>query len=218
MALAVRSTASQGDGSANGIEPTGAANGDLIVMLFNNPFSGTALTPPAGWTEVLDANYNSTFCRWGAFWIVRGSSAPSYTVGGGNGSSQGIFTFAITGADTTTPMDASPPALATKSGADPDSPSITTVTADTLLIVATGNDASSQTITAPTGFTEITQVGGCTAAYKAQAATGATGTFAWTSASQEWGSLTLAIRPAGGGGGGTAVPVFYYHLQQQGIA
>jgi hypothetical protein len=200
----VRSTARTTSFGDVGTEPTGAASGDLIVMIICNPFSGTAFTPPAGWTEVVDVAGGGG--RLGAFWIIRGGSAPSYDIGGGNGSSHAIFTLAITAGtfDATTPMDATP-TTTTKVGTNPDSPTITTVTADTLLIIATTNDASAQAITEPAGFTGIATIEGAKAAYKSQAATGATGVFSWTSASQTWVSMTMAVRPAGGGGGGTSI-------------
>lgn len=205
MALAVRSTATQTDNSLNGIEPTGAASGDLIIMMFYTAFSSAAVTGPASWTEVVDVDGGNAFNQMAAYWIVRGGSAPSYTMTGGGGSSSGIHTFAITGADTTTPMDATP-TTGTKTGTNPDSPSITTVTADTLIVTMVGDDAAAGTITVPSGFTGTTTTSGTKAAYKAQAATGATGTFAWTcSTSTDWGAITIAVRPAGGGGGGATV-------------
>lgn len=198
MALAVRSTATTTNNSMDGTEPAGAASGDLIVMTFYTAFSSAALTPPTGWTEILDVDGGNAFNQMGAFWIIRGASAPSYTIGGGGGTSSGIHTFAITGHDTTTPID-STVTSATKTGTNPDSPSNTATVADTLAIIQTGNDATTGTITVPTGFTGTTTTSGTKGAYKAITASGATGVFSWTSSTNtDWGSMTILIRPAGG--------------------
>lgn len=170
-------------------------------MIYYDPFNAaTAHTPPAGWTEVVDATYNAGFCRRSVHWIIRGGSAPSYAVTG-PGSSSAITTYAITTGtfDATTPMDTTPTVSSQGSTANPSAPSITTTTADTLWIVATGNDASTQTITGPSGFTELTATAGTKSAYKAQAAIGATGTAQFTSATQEWGNVSIAIRSSSAG-------------------
>lgn len=207
----VSTTAIQADGSANISLPSGAVSGDLLLAIIYNPFSTTAFTPPTGWTEVVDATYNATFCRMGAFWIIRGGSAPAVAIGGGSGSSTAIFCYRIaTGTfDAVTPMDATPTTNNQGGTANPSAPTITTVTADTLWVVATGNDATTQTVTGPSGFTELSATGGAKSSHKAQAAIGATGTAQFTSASQEWGSMSIAVRPAGGGAAATSFPPVY---------
>ena len=204
MALAVRSSSITWD-TATGLEPTGAASGDLLVMMIHSPNTTTAFTPPTGWTEVLDTfNHNTDNGRKGAFWIIRAGSAPSYTIGGGNGGAISIVVYAITGHDATTPMDATPTENRT-TGVDAVCASITTVTADTLILLSIGNNAATGTPFAqPSGFT-LAQARDSYAAtaYKAQAATGATGTFTWDTHADEWGCITVAVRPSGGGGGAT---------------
>ena len=63
--------------------PTGAATGDLLVAAVMLTGTGT-LTPPSGWTTIINDNYTATGSTYGGrFWsgyIVRATGAPATTV------------------------------------------------------------------------------------------------------------------------------------------
>ena len=172
--------------------PTGTAANDVMIAAigFNN--SSAAVTPPAGWTLVRRMNNASATSN--SLAVYRKTAAAgepashSWGVAGGAFLVGGIQSFS--GADAANPIDAES-GQTTVSGTNHDTPSITTSTANTMLVTS-HTYASSQSWTPQAGLTESFDRPSGTASAtgqsitgtrQAQAAAGATGTKRSTAAS-----------------------------------
>jgi len=172
--------------------PTGTAANDVMIAAigFNN--ASAALTPPAGWTLVRRTNNASTTSN--SLAVYRKTAAAgeptshTWGVAGGAFLVGGIQSFA--GVDTANPIDAES-GQTTVSGTNHDTPSITTSTANTMLVTS-HTYASSQSWTPQAGLTESFDRPSGTASAtgqsitgtrQAQAAAGASGTKRSTAAS-----------------------------------
>src|SRR5581483_3978296 len=117
--------------------PTGTVAGDVLIAAigFNN--SSAAITPPAGWTLVRRTDNSSTTSNSLAVYrrtAVTGEPAShAFAVAGGNFLVGGIQSFS--GVDTANPIDAEN-GQTTPSGTAHDTPSITTTTANAMLVTA----------------------------------------------------------------------------------
>ena len=171
--------------------PTGTAANDVMIAAigFNN--ASAAITPPAGWTLVRRTNNTSTTSNSLAVYrktAVTGEPAShTWGVAGGGFLVGGIQSFS--GVDTANPIDAEN-GQTTVSGTNHDTPSITTSTANTMLVTS-HTYASSQSWTPQAGLTESFDRPSGTASAtgqsitgtrQAQAAAGATGTKRSTAA------------------------------------
>lgn len=137
-------------------KPSGVVDGDLMVAFIGCTGSAVTITPPAGWTAIRNDTDTSTINE-RSFWKIASSEGASYD-----------FTFSastnclgsihrITGHDATTPIDASG-GQTNASSLSVTAPTITTATANTLLLFAsviTSNGGGSATSTAPGGMTEV---------------------------------------------------------------
>ena len=172
--------------------PTGTVANDVMIAAigFNN--ASAAITPPAGWTLVRRTNNASTTSNSLAVYrktAVTGEPAShTWGVAGGAFLVGGIQSFS--GVDTANPIDAEG-GQATVSGTNHDTPSITTSTANTMLVTS-HTYASSQSWTPQAGLTESFDRPSGTASAtgqsitgtrQAQAGAGATGTKRSTAAS-----------------------------------
>jgi RHS repeat-associated protein len=134
--------------------PTGTAANDVMIAAvgFNN--SSAAITPPAGWTLVRRTNNASTTSNSLAVYRKTAASGEpashTWAVAGGAFLVGGIQSFS--GVDTTNPIDAEN-GQTTVSGTNHDTPSITTSTANTMLVTS-HTYASSQSWTPQAGLTE----------------------------------------------------------------
>jgi RHS repeat-associated protein len=134
--------------------PTGTVAGDVMIAAigFNN--SSAAITPPAGWTLIRRTDNSSTTSNSLAVYrrtAVAGEPAShAFAVAGGNFLVGGIQSFS--GVDTANPIDAEN-GQTTPSGTAHDTPSITTTTANAMLVTA-HTYASSNTWTPQAGLTE----------------------------------------------------------------
>ena len=178
-------------------KPSGTASGDLLVayfLTFTEAGYGTPThEPPTGWTLVSQRTsdvYYSGAVIGAVYYKVAGGSEPA-TYTWGNALSARTFgnvvMLRITGADTTTPIDASANTNTPAPASNYNFPSVTTTGADRLILLfggLTGTPSGSDwPLAAPSGFTVQGYVNDTTngiqfgSASKAQAASGATGAF-----------------------------------------
>lgn len=178
-------------------KPSGTASGDLLVayfLTFTEAGYGTPThEPPTGWTLVSQRTsdvYYSGAVIGAVYYKVAGGSEPA-TYTWGNALSARTFgnvvMLRITGADTTTPIDASANTNTPAPASNYNFPSVTTTGADRLILLFGGltdtPSGSDWPLAAPSGFTVQGYVNDTTngiqfgSASKAQAASGATGAF-----------------------------------------
>lgn len=208
MALSLRGSTNNGGGANTSPltlnKVTNTAQGDLMVVVCNvdgtntSNYQTTTWTLPTGWTQ-LDTTANAGIGGF-VFYKYAGASEPaSYSF---TPSSTGQWIDAslgcITGGvDGTTPFDVTGShAVGT---AALSCPSITTVSANTLLLLLGGNWAGVGA-TIQTGFTNGSgQTDGSAFATKLQATAGATGTATYDAGSTPQVAFLLAVRPAATG-------------------
>lgn len=158
--------------------PTGTSDGQQMLAVVGwAGGTGVAITPPSGWTLI--RRVDSTTVVGEAVYRRTASSEPAsytWTLDTSTTNSGQMITYA--GVDTASPIDAEN-GQSNASSVNVTAPSITTVTANTMLVFV-GGLAGAVTFTPPSGFTERTDVNSGTIADKIQAATGATGTVTAT--------------------------------------
>jgi len=187
-------------------KPAGTANGDLLIGVVVTDDEAGTFTPPSSWT-LINAGTNGTVVTVGAWYKIAGGSEPaSYTWSWTNPQTVYAFIVRITGHDSSNPINVS--GFATGNSSTPTCPDVNTTVADALVLRIFGANWAQVTVDGgyPSGHTGITvdvsgdplQIGQCSggAAYKTQAAFGATGAAAFTmTAAHEWRALTVAIAP-----------------------
>jgi hypothetical protein len=199
--------------------PTGTQVGDVLVASLgfgkNGATTQPVLTAPAGWTLVSRTNKGAVGAL-AVYWHVFAGGETGYTwttnvtVGGA------VFLAAFGGVDTTNPIDVSK-GQTSKRGTAVSTPSVTTTTANAMLVASYfgSKGAGTSTVwTPPAGMTEIGDASDRTGTRSGslddaiQATAGASGRkTAVTSLSQDYGVAVLtALRPAGGAPSG-AVPL-----------
>lgn len=199
MAVALRGSGSNSGGAGSvtiGSEPGGAANGDLILAHCACP-TGT-ITAPGGFTQLAagqTAVGGNNFFYWIGYQIRSG--VPTLTWTGGSGYIYAEINY-FTGADTTTPIDASS-TPSTGAGVSPDPPSVTPV--ETPTVIWTGCWHNFGTVggwSPPSGYTTVftDPDGDGQTAYKSTTSVSAEDPGAWTttSGSDAWVAWTYAIR------------------------
>lgn len=227
MPAAVRSSAAYlTSGSSITIDPAGGAHavggntltyqsGDVLVLF---AFGYTSLGAPSGsdltWTERLSDTQagpfsNTDICKvWTA---VADASITSFTIANGLSDQIGAVLVAVSGADTTSPVDASAIDSAVFSSVlDPTCPSVSPTGTDSLLLCGVGvwpaqDDTSS--FTPPSGMTELKDFSdwdSYSVASVALSASGATGTKVFTEApglsgGDAWIAASIAIKSSSSG-------------------
>ena len=204
-------------------KPTDTAEDDLLVGVGGwYTASDPSVSPPAGWTEILEALRTSY--HWGGAWykVAGGSEGASYTWTTGSMTKSGGI-VRISGADTSSPINASAVSAGDGYGEAGTCPTVTTTVEDCLILrVLVVNYLDPDDVTPPSGFTTVFGAGSNGAAPAVIVASneqqhiGATGTadFTWSSA-KVYKAYTIAIAPAGGGGGSTANS--YYKRQLEAV-
>lgn len=179
-------------------EPSGTVQGDFLVAYAKGTGNNVELTPPAGWTAIVTpfSVAYSTPRYVGAWYIVRGSSAPSYTWTGPTNAY--IVVTAWTGVDTGNPIQ-NVFSSTTATSATPNGPLVITEVANSMLVtVALQNNAAPTLSSNPTGMTNI-QTNTTSRIHSARqiiASTGGTGVRQWTfSSSTLNGLISFAIAP-----------------------
>jgi hypothetical protein len=192
-------------------KPSGTIQNDVLVAFVTNNGGQYCTVPtPSGWTVVpnTDQIAGSTDAHTHAFYKVAGAAEPaSYTfTQSGDGCEWDLMggIYSIAGATTGSPINASG-AQANASGTSCTSPSITTNTANTLLLFSCSSSgpAPMPTFTPPSGMTEAwdVQTNGTykmaiESAHAAQQNSGATGgKIATLSTAQVNVGLLIAIAP-----------------------
>ena len=183
--------------------PAGITAGDLLVIHIVTSGGNVTMSSLTGWTEV-HRETTVTNPRGGVLIKVADgteSGSLSFTTTSTTGNA---IMFRYTGVDTTTPLDAAKTSVAnTATVTDIVLPSITTVTADTMLIYADGANSGSTRSSSVTGTERVDhgfEGGKAGAVYdEPVAAVGATGTrtIVLEAARANWGMM-IALRPAAG--------------------
>jgi hypothetical protein len=119
--------------------PAGTQAGDvLLAMTANQGGTSRTLTPPAGWTAIPNTDLSDgTNARIRAWYKVAGPSEPSsytWAIGGGTNYSSAGGIMAISGANTSSPIDVAGSQLNTSGAKTLTAPSITTTQPHTLLV------------------------------------------------------------------------------------
>jgi hypothetical protein len=126
--------------------PSSIANGNLLVAVLNvgdaSALPALTVTPPAGFTEVTNsptaaADVDPYTVTTHVYWKVAASEAGNYTFTHTSAATEG-YMYRLTGANTTTPIDATPTVQVWASGQGQTTtyPSVTTVTNGCFLIFA----------------------------------------------------------------------------------
>ena len=187
----VRSASRVSSGVAT--EPAGAASGDILVAWVSS--NSTLPTAPSGWVKDIDLPWSGATNRLTSWTIKRGASAPALTWTSG-GTIFSVDILCVQDADQTTWVDAAGQSLDNATSTTPSSPSITTTSANALILVCIFT-AGSPTITVPTGTTQNTNnsADGVATANVSQAGAGASGAKQWSlSVTDITATGTMAIR------------------------
>jgi hypothetical protein len=172
--------------SATAHMPTGITAGDLLLMVIAT-HDGSAPTVNAitGWTHLITKQgWVGTAGALDIFYKVAAGGEGDTTVTATTACIWQIDVSRFTGADTTTPINASA-AASPAAGGTPASPTVTTTTANCLVVSVVAAVATAAT-TAPTGMTKqwqdtwVAQGTAVSLATVAQAAAGASGAKTWT--------------------------------------
>lgn len=164
MAVTVRSsTVATTDSATTAVvtKPAGTIAGDLLICWVNtDPDADPAnLTPPSGWTQagststVAGVGVSKVFTR-----TAGGAEGSTYTFGSDVNTSGVWIMAAITGQDTTTPVNVGPTfASSTTAGqSSQTAPSLTTTLPNCLLLCTWSSGSSSTaSYTPPAGFVEL---------------------------------------------------------------
>lgn len=193
--------------------PAGVTAGELLLAHVGHSNATAPTTAPSGWTLLHAQNNSGGGAAGSVFYrIADGTETGSVTID--TAATAGRVTGIMerwSGVDTTTPFDVTTVGSSTGIAATYNSPSITTITPDTMLVYTIIINAStSADYDAPAGVTLISKANGgggrrTGAYYEAFASTGASGTRTWTlvpaSPTLQWTGIVAALRPAAGGGG-----------------
>lgn len=197
--------------------------GDLVVAIHFNDFYGLAAMPTptfngstTGVTSItgtgLPADGGTNFGHIKAWWWAAGSTADvtiSATESAPGDEDKGIIGYVLSGADTTTPIDAAAGNFESSSAtANQVAPSVSPATSDAFLICHTNNGGGGNTgpITSfPAGMTSQYDVNGggmrFAGATQQLVSSGATGTKAFVATgSGFWVTCSIAIKTAAAGG------------------
>ena len=136
-------------------KPAGTLQNDVLVAFVSDGITGVLVTAPAGWSLIVEGNNTAGGgTHQAVFYKVAGASEPaSYAFRKASGSSDWVGgIYAISGADTTTPIHKFAQAAAANSTTQV-TPSVTTTITDCLVLSAFGNDHSDMASYSATGAT-----------------------------------------------------------------
>ena len=218
MALTLRGSAENSaidGGSVTVTHPVGIAQDDVVYVAHGIGNGTTDLTltlTTTGYTKLIELFGGGTTAINLAVWRkIMGATPDSTAVcdgTGGAGDTTTCVEHVWTGADTGTPEDATTVGT-TNTTADPNSPSIVTVTDNAIVLSLVSKDVSDATVTAPTGYSNkidinATDTNSSTTGVASISKTpaGTEDPPVWTGfaapASDVWAAATVAIRPAAG--------------------
>ncbi len=183
--MAISYIATSGTSGATGTEPTGTAAGDLMIC---NVLSTSTPVAPVGspWMP-LGAPQTANGYTVIHYWMIRGTSAPSYTWTGMAGANDGVTIATFRGVNSA-PIEA----YALGAAGSAVMPSMNPSASSDWLICSYG-DASATSVTAPSGMTLIDGNLGCLA-YQNLGSAAATGTKTWGATSLPVGGMSIIIQ------------------------
>jgi len=155
MAIAFVAAATQTDDGATTLvinKPPGTVEGHVMVAVLAVSTDST-VTPPAGWTEVVNTLVDTNQMRQAVYWKAAGGSEPStytFTLSRAKSSVGVISTYS--GVDTVAPIDVSSASAETDQLTTITAPSVTTTGDNDWVIVASGVGRET-TVTTPSGTT-----------------------------------------------------------------
>lgn len=192
-----------------GIGSAPATDDIVLVAVFGTDGSDINIAV-TGYTEVADIYANGAGdSNFGVYYKIMGGS-PDTTVTIPSLTNVRAVVYVLRGVDTTTPEDATATTATKITSGIPDPPSITTVTANAMVVSLCGTRAPG-TYVAPSGFSGTSKSssssGNVLVASKIKATAGSENPAVWTgitsdSAAYTCASVTMALRPAGAGGTG----------------
>jgi Spherulation-specific family 4 len=183
--VAISFIASSGVSGATGTEPTGTQLGDLMIA--NVLSTSTPVAPVGSPWMALGAPVTANGYTVIHYWMIRGSSAPSYTWTGMAGANDGV-TIATFRSVNSAPIEA----VAFGSSGSAVMPSVNP-SASSDWLVCSYADASATTVTAPSGMTLIDGDLGCLA-YQNLGSAAATGTKTWGATSLPIGGCSILVQ------------------------
>lgn len=203
MALSYVSSAGNATAGASTTVTTGSLADGLVVyaLVFSGSSGSGNITSPAGWTELLQYTHADTY-RTALFRLVTSSAPTTHAFGRTSSNYIGASLWWFSGADTTTPEDATR-TTNEGTGSTITYPAITTVT-DNAFVIASYTDAGGNGTSDPTGYTGIGNDSStvCHGAYVNKATAGSETPGTTTSSGGSWVAVTFAIRPAAGAAAG----------------
>lgn len=184
--------------------PAGLAEGDIVIVGWSCDNTLT-LSLPSGWNPIYLNAGGAPSVRM-CYKFMGSSPDSSITIPTDTGGAKPSIAFAFRGVNLGTPFDTTT-LDATGASGDPDSPSITTVTARAVVMSWGFLDDDVATLTSgPSGYSDSTLQTGSSgassnattmAAWKEVPVAGAENPGAWnTSGDDEWVAVSLALRPA----------------------
>jgi PKD repeat protein len=189
-------------------KPTGASPGDLLVASITADNNPTMSATPSGWVPMVTAlSINSAAAagaRVFAYYHVVTATDPSpyaWTLSAAQKWGGGVTAYR--GVDNARPLDTTVMTAVNTSfsGTSLVIPSITTASANAMLIGGVGLDSSTPLTSPPSGWTQEWQASGgqiAELADRLQPTAGATGTATWTlSSGRAFGGWRAALKPAG---------------------
>lgn len=209
MAVAYRSSTSGGGAAATShtlTTPTGIADGDVLIAVLCINNAATVSSPPSGWVQVLSDALSTTarLAIWSKVVTDAAGEPGTYSFGLSGSQSANYGIAAFSGVDTASLWDTTASAVEPGFQSSVTVPSVTTVTAGSMGLMAVALNSSSATWGIPSGWTGPIQATGnqCVAlAYKAMPSAGATGsgvfTFGADKDSVGWGRALKASTSSG---------------------
>ncbi len=147
-------TSVTGSGNAPTItEPTGTAQGDILVCLYVAD-SGAAPTLPTGWTTLYSGTSPADIFEHAVGYVVRGSSAPNLTCSQNGPATRELYCLGFSGCATDFPIDAYSTGVDGNNSKSPNPDAVTAASANTMALafgVGWGG-ATTGGWTAPTGY------------------------------------------------------------------
>lgn len=188
--------------------PASIAAGDLIILIHAKDLDGTR-TFPGSWVEIKDVTIVAT-ASFGAAYLIAAGGETTVTVTTTASDRMVCIAFRIAAANWhgTTPPEISTGTTGTSAAPDPDAVTASWGSADNLFVAISARDESAlQTTSAyPTNYgannTEVVNVssGACISIGTRELAAASDDPGAFTiTASEQWDSFTLVIKPAAGG-------------------
>jgi hypothetical protein len=186
------------------------AEDDIVIVVLSGNATSDVDISVSGYTEIADLYANASIIdtQLGVYYkIMGGSPDTSVTIPSLTGLRCVVQVWR--GIDTTTPQDTTRTTATKTNSSVPDPPSITTISNDALVVIASGAGAPGP-YTEPSGYSNVSKVGGSSSnalvASKIKATPGSENPGVWSGADDEsflsCASVTMAFRPAGVGGTG----------------